>query len=69
MNGVKKISCVHCDNKKLSRNEIGLNKKLIHRRIEQMMCMTCMATYFETTEEEMEEMVERFKQQGCELFG
>jgi hypothetical protein len=33
-----------------------------------MMCLTCMAAYFETTEEELEEMIEGFKRQGCALF-
>jgi hypothetical protein len=34
-----------------------------------MMCLTCMAEYFETTEEELKEMIERFKLEGCALFG
>ncbi len=55
--------------RRISKNEIGLNKKLIHPKIERMMCLTCIAEYFETTEEELIEMVERFKQEGCALFG
>lgn len=50
-------------------NEIGLNKKLIHPQVERMMCLTCMAEYLETTEEELKEMIEIFKRQGCVLFG
>lgn len=69
MSGGIQINCAYCDNEKLSKNDIGLNKKLIHRQIERMMCMTCMAKYFETTEEELKEMIERFKRQGCSLFG
>jgi hypothetical protein len=68
MSGRKQISCTYCGKEKLSRNEIGLNKKLIHRQIERMMCLTCMAEDLETTEEEMKEMIEIFKRQGCELF-
>jgi len=64
----KQVNCAYCDKEKLSKNEIGLNKKLIHPQIERMMCLTCMAAYFETTEEELKEMIERFKQQGCALF-
>jgi len=69
MSGGKQINCAYCDKGKLSKNDIGLNKKLIHRQIKRMMCLTCLAAYFETTEEELKEMIEGFKQQGCALFG
>lgn len=69
MSGRKQVNCTYCDKEKLSKNEVGLNKKLIHRQIERMMCLTCMAVYFETTGEELKEMIERFKREGCELFG
>jgi len=69
MSGVKQINCAYCDKEKLSKNDIGLNKKLIHRQIKRMMCPTCMSAYFETTEEELKEMIEGFKRQGCALFG
>ena len=68
MSGGKQINCVYCSKEKLSKNEIGLNKKFINQQVEQMMCLTCMADYFETTEEELKEMIERFKREGCELF-
>ena len=69
MSGGKQIGCAYCDEVNLSKDEIGLNKKLIHSRIERMMCMTCMAEYLEMTEEELKELIERFKRQGCSLFG
>lgn len=69
MSGGKQINCAYCDKEKLSKNEIGLNKKLIHRQIERMMCLTCLAAYLETTEEELKEMIEGFKREGCDLFG
>jgi uncharacterized protein YlaI len=69
MSGGKQINCAYCDKENLSKNEIGLNKKLIHRQIERMMCLTCLAAYFEMTEEKLKEMIERLKQQGCSLFG
>jgi uncharacterized protein YlaI len=65
----RQINCTYCDKENLSKNEIGLNKKLIHRKIERMMCPTCIASYLETTEEELNEMIEGFKLQGCSLFG
>ncbi len=69
MSGVGQVHCVYCGKKKLSKNDIGLNKKLISRQIERMMCLTCMAEYLETTEEELREMIEEYKRQGCALFG
>lgn len=69
MSGGKQINCAYCDKEKLSKNEIGLNKKLFNRQIKRMMCLTCLAAYFETTEEELEEMIEGFKRQDCALFG
>jgi len=68
MSGGKQINCAYCVKERLSKNEIGLNKKLTDRQADRMMCFTCMAEYFETTEEELEYMIEDFKQQGCALF-
>ena len=65
----KQIACAYCDIASLSKDEIGLNKKLFHPQIERMMCMTCMAEYLEITREELIEMIEKFRRQGCELFG
>lgn len=69
MSGGKQIDCAYCGKGKLSKNVIGLNKKLVHLDTERMMCLTCMAGYFETTEDELKGMIEEFKQQGCALFG
>ena len=69
MSGVKIIGCSFCDKECLSKDEVGLNKKIIHRQIERMMCFACMAAYFETTEDELKHKVEEFKRSGCTLFG
>jgi uncharacterized protein YlaI len=69
MSSGKQIGCAYCDKVNLSKDELGLNKKLIHPQIERMMCMTCMAEYLEMTEEELQELMKRFKRQGCSLFG
>jgi transcription elongation factor Elf1 len=65
----KQINCAYCGKENLSKNEIGLNKKLVHSQIERMMCFTCLSEYFEMTDEELKEIIERFKRQGCALFG
>jgi uncharacterized protein YlaI len=68
MSREKQIDCIYCSKKALSKNEIGLNKKFINEHIEQMMCLACMADYLETSEDELKEMIERFKREGCILF-
>lgn len=68
MSRVKEVDCAYCNKEKLSKNQVGLNKKLIHRQIERMMCLTCMASYLETTEEELKNMIDSFKRQGCAFF-
>jgi hypothetical protein len=68
MSGCQQIDCAFCGKENLSKDEIGLNKKIIHRQIERMMCFTCMAAYFETTEESLKEKIVYFKWRGCSLF-
>jgi hypothetical protein len=65
----RQIDCAYCGRENLSKDEIGLNRKIIHRQIERMMCLTCMAAYFDMTEERLAEKIEEFKRQGCALFG
>jgi hypothetical protein len=69
MSGEKQVDCSYCDREKLSKDEIGLNKKLIRSQVKKMMCITCLAGYFEMAEEDLEELIDRFKRQGCTLFG
>ena len=52
----------------MSKDEIGLNKKLLGRKIVRFYCLSCLANYLEITPEELLAKVEEFKMQGCELF-
>jgi hypothetical protein len=65
---VKIKKCRVCGKSPLLRNEIGLNKKFIHRKLEDFFCMSCLADYFEMSEDELKEKIEEFKCQGCTLF-
>ena len=69
MSGGKQTDCAYCGRENLTKDEIGLNRRIIHRQIERMMCYTCMAAFFETTEEELKEKIVEFKRRGCTLFG
>jgi len=65
----KQIDCAFCDKVNLSKDEVGINKKIIHRQVQRIMCLTCLANYSEMTEDELKEIIDRFKRQGCSLFG
>lgn len=64
----KKI-CLLCGKDNLNENEIGLNQKLLGRKVEQFYCLDCLASYLEVTTEELLDKVEEFKAEGCTLFG
>jgi hypothetical protein len=62
------MDCFVCGKKRLSKNEIGLNKKMIGRGVKQFYCLTCFAEYYGVTSEELLAKTEDFKLQGCVLF-
>lgn len=61
------ITCEECG-KNVTKNEQGLNKKLISRSTKQFLCIKCLAKYLQTTEDELNEKVKQFKEEGCTLF-
>ncbi|GHV54680.1 hypothetical protein FACS1894216_15200 [Synergistales bacterium] len=68
MNQTDTIDCFACGKKQISKNEIGLNKKMLGREIKQFYCLDCFAEYLEVTTEELLAKIEDFKLQGCALF-
>lgn len=65
---MKKISCVACALENLTKNTIGINKKLLGTEIENYYCLDCLADYLDVTVEELLEKIEEFKEEGCKLF-
>ena len=61
-------TCYVCGKPHLSKNEIGLTKKLIDRRSQIFYCLPCLAEYLEVTTEELLAKIEEFKEEGCTLF-
>ena len=59
--------CMECG-RELTRDEISLHKKMINRGSVQFLCITCLAAYYSTTEEAMQERIRHFRSQGCLLF-
>lgn len=60
--------CRVCGKSPLSRDEVGLTKKLIDRQAEDFLCLACLAEALEATEEELLAKIQEFKEQGCTLF-
>jgi hypothetical protein len=67
-NCVEKKSCYICGKDALSKNEIGLTKKLLDKNSKQFHCIDCLAEYLEIDTEFLLAKVEEFKEQGCKLF-
>lgn len=64
----KRIDCFICGKENLTRNEIGLNKKLIGQDVEKFHCIDCLSEYLEISTEDLLERIQEFKDSGCTLF-
>ena len=60
--------CYVCGKAPLSKDEVGLNKKLIDKKTKIFYCISCLAESLEVTEEELLAKVEEFRNEGCTLF-
>lgn len=60
--------CYVCGKENLSKNEVGLVKKMIDKKSTVFYCLPCLAEYFEVTEDELIAKIEEFKEEGCTLF-
>lgn len=54
--------------KRLSKDVIALNMKLLGRNTEARMCLKCLAEYLGTTQKQLKQDIEQFKKEGCQLF-
>ena len=65
---MKNKICFVCGKEHLSRNEIGLTKKLLDKEAVRFYCLDCLAEYLEVETEFLLAKIEEFKEQGCDLF-
>ena len=63
-----KSECSVCGKTPLTKEEVGLTKKIIDRKAKSFYCLDCLAEYLEVTTEELLAKVEEFKNEGCSLF-
>lgn len=61
-------SCYICGKEALSKNEIGLTKKLLDKDSKWFYCIDCLAEYLEVDTEFLLARLEEYKEQGCKLF-
>lgn len=65
---MKTYCCISCEKKPLTKNEIGINKKLLGEPIEFFYCLECLAMFLEVEPQEILNKIEDFKEEGCKLF-
>ena len=68
MKNKKSINCVSCFKKKLDKDTVALNIKLLGKENENYYCIDCLAEYLGCTVEELLDKIEEFKDEGCTLF-
>ena len=52
----------------LTRDEIGLSKKMTNRGAAQFQCLTCLAARYQIGEERLLQRIAQLRAQGCFLF-
>jgi hypothetical protein len=67
-NSIDSKVCYVCGKENLSRNEIGLTKKLLSKNTKIYYCLDCLAEYLEVDTEFLIEKINEFKALGCNLF-
>ena len=65
---MKNETCISCGKHPLTRDEVGINKKLIGEGIFSFYCLDCLATYLDVTVDDLLAKIEEFKEAGCKLF-
>lgn len=68
MRNMKAKTCYICGKSPLTKEEVGITKKLIHPKTTNFYCLPCLADYLEVTEEELRAKIEEFKAEGCTQF-
>lgn len=65
---MKKIKvCVNCK-KKLTKDEIALNKKIISPNTTEFQCLECMSESLDCSVDDLKIKIDEFKEAGCTLF-
>ena len=60
--------CSSCRKAPLSKDEVGICKKLLGKTTKVFFCMDCLVSYLDTSVEDLLAKIEEFKEEGCKLF-
>lgn len=61
------MNCKFCG-VKLSKDEVGISKKLLRSEKKNYMCFICLSDYLDCSEDDLKLKIQEFKEQGCTLF-
>ncbi len=61
------MKCMKCG-RELTDDEVGMHKKMVHRSATEFMCLTCLAEFYQCSEELLHKKMEQFRASGCVLF-
>ena len=64
----KNFCCIACGKSNLSKNEIGITKKLLGTKSKNFYCLDCLANFLEVEPQDILDKIEDFKNAGCKLF-
>jgi len=65
---VEQKNCYVCGKEQLSKNEVGLTRKLLHKDACCFYCLNCLAEHLEVDVEFLLAKVDEFIEQGCKMF-
>ena len=68
MKKVKLSPCISCGKKDLSKDEVGINLKLIGENTQNFYCLDCLASVLDVSVQDILDKIEEFKEEGCTLF-
>ena len=64
----KTFDCIACGKHPLTKNEIGITKKLLGMQSKNFYCVNCLANFLEVEPQDIRDKIEDFKNDGCKLF-
>lgn len=64
----KQYECTSCRKRPLTKDEVGASRKLLGVDTPELYCIDCLAAYLEVTPEDIQDKIQMFKEDGCELF-
>ena len=68
MKHMKVFACTSCEKTPLSKDEVGASKKLLGTDTKELYCIECLAAYLEVSADDIQDKIQMFKEDGCELF-